>query len=320
MGGDGDDTQVIPYDSSHAWKEAFVLWLEGLSANTQRAYTCAWRSFLASCNCRPWEVGKAEVARWVDEMRRRGLSAATIHQRAAAISSFYQYCRDEYEIVAPDGKRGPLHEYNPAGAPSLRGTVNPYGKARTLTSAEARALLGAIPRDTVQGRRDFAIILTYLATGRRNSEVRLLRWGDFEDDGNRVWYRWSGKGKVDLRFELPRAVWMAIGAYLEAAGRIGTMGDEDYVFTALDGQPLSAERLRRLVKRYVRLAGMDPVKVKVHTLRHTAAMLRKEAGDTVDVISQFLAHSNLAVTQIYLHTVEGQRDTSWSRVEALLGL
>lgn len=112
---------------------------------------------------------------------------------------------------------------------------------------------------------------------------------------------------------------MAIRLYLQAAGRLGTMQEGDYIF-AIDGKPLSAQRLRRLVKKYARLAGLDEEKVKVHTLRHTAAMLRKDAGDPLDVISAFLAHSNLAVTQIYLHQVEGQRDYSWSRVEELLGL
>ena len=55
-------------------------------------------------------------------------------------------------------------------------------------------------------------------------------------------------------------------------------------------------------------------------LRPTAAMLRKQAGDDVEQVSGFLAHSSLAIPQVYLHQVEGQQDGSWSKVEALLGL
>jgi len=229
---------------------------------------------------------------------------------------------------------------------------------------EARALLQAIPRDTMQGLRDYALFLCYLATGRRNSEVRTLKWEAFEGAGDgerqfgerqageRVWYRWSGKGKSDKRYECPLPVWQAIHAYLKAAGRLEGIRSDDFIFTALsdhaarlpnvsgkiavvnevndriaDGEtwrpgltPLSMHEVGRLLKRYARLGGLDPGKVKVHTLRHTAAMLRKESGASLEEICQFLCHSSLAVTQIYLHEVEGKKDTCWSRVEALLGL
>ena len=57
-----------------------------------------------------------------------------------------------------------------------------------------------------------------------------------------------------------------------------------------------------------------------HKQRQEAAMLRKEAGDDLEAIQSLLEHSSLAITQIYLHKIEGKQDTSWSKVEALLGL
>jgi len=349
----------------HVWAEAFELWLESRpSDNTRRSYRGAWQAFLAFVDKDPWQVGKTDVARWLDELRRQGLSKSTLQVRVAAISSFYIYARDEYEVNKPDGTCAPLHDANPAAAKSLRTKVNPYGKARYLSTMEARALLQAIPRDTMQGLRDYALFLCYLATGRRNSEVRTLKWEAFEGAGDgerqfgerqageRVWYRWSGKGKSDKRYECPLPVWQAIHAYLKAAGRLEGIRSDDFIFTALsdhaarlpnvsgkiavvnevndriaDGEtwrpgltPLSMHEVGRLLKRYARLGGLDPGKVKVHTLRHTAAMLRKESGASLEEICQFLCHSSLAVTQIYLHEVEGKKDTCWSRVEALLGL
>ncbi len=47
----------------------------------------------------------------------------------------------------------------------------------------------------------------------------------------------------------------------------------------------------------------------------TAALLRKEAGDDLHTISSFLGHSNLSITQIYLHKIENHQDTSWLKVE-----
>ncbi|OGO69853.1 MAG: hypothetical protein A2Z49_09620 [Chloroflexi bacterium RBG_19FT_COMBO_56_12] len=341
-----------PVDRMRAWTDAFEAWMENLRAeNTRRAYRAAWRDFLAFADKMPWEVGKSQVAEWAAAIRRQGLSDATLQQRLAALSSFYSFTMDDYTVINPSGREVALHDYNPAASGKLRPKISPYGKAIYLSAEEARALLWAIKRTTVQGLRDYALFLAYLATGRRNSEIRMLRWGDFERNGGRIWYRWSGKGKDDMRNECPARLWEAIVEYLKAAGRLGKvseapdvpevpkegMRDEEYIFTALTNkaarlpnvsaaewvpgaQPLSMREVGRLLKRYARLAGLDAKKIHVHTLRHTAAMLRHEAGDNVEEICAFLAHSSLAITQIYLHRVEGKKDTSWSKVEALLGL
>lgn len=325
-------------DKTRTWLEAFDLWMGSLrSDNTRRAYRKAWDDFMAFTGKNPWVVGKADVVRWVEDLRARGLSDCTRQQRVAAISSFYTYAMDEFTVYLADGREMALHGQNPAAGKSLRPKVSPYGKAHYLNQEEARALLRAIRRTNVQGLRDYALFLTYLFTGRRNSEVRLLRWGDFELSGGRAWYRWSGKGKTDQRFELPAPAWEAIKAYLKAAGRLEGMEDGDAIFTALSNratrlptvnaetfrperQALSMREVGRLLKRYCRRAGLDSKRIHVHTLRHTAAMLRHEAGDDVEKICSFLAHSSLAITQIYLHRVEGQKDESWAKVETLLGL
>ncbi len=76
----------------------------------------------------------------------------------------------------------------------------------------------------------------------------------------------------------------------------------------------------RLLKKYLRKVGSDPTHITVHSLRHTAALLRKEAGEDLQSISSFLGHSDLSITQIYLHKIESHQDASWLKVESLLGL
>ncbi len=168
-------------DRMQAWADAFELWMSSLkSTNTQRAYRKAWDDFLAYSRKSPWMTGRSDVARWVDDMRLRGLSDCTLQQRVAGISSFYRYVTTEYTVTRADGKEVYLFDINPASGKSLRPHVEPYGKAISLGSAEARALLRAIKRNTLQGMRDYALFLTYLFTGRRNSEIRLLKWGAME--------------------------------------------------------------------------------------------------------------------------------------------
>jgi len=59
--------------------------------------------------------------------------------------------------------------------------------------------------------------------------------------------------------------------------------------------------------------------VGVHVLRHSAAKLRREAGESVEDVSRFLDHSSLAVTTTYLRRLEGQEDRSWREVAQAIG-
>jgi site-specific recombinase XerC len=75
--------------------------------------------------------------------------------------------------------------------------------ARGLGADEVRRLLAIIP-DTVPGRRDRALLLTFVLTGRRRSEVISLTAGDIGIEGDIAFYRYRGKGGKVGRRELPR--------------------------------------------------------------------------------------------------------------------
>ena len=72
------------------------------------------------------------------------------------------------------------------------------------------------------------------------------------------------------------------------------------------------------LRRYFRDAGLP--QAGVHIFRHSAAKLRREAGESVEQVSRFLDHSSLAVTTVYLRQLEGDRDTAWKQVAESLGL
>ena len=67
-----------------------------------------------------------------------------------------------------------------------------------------------------------------------------------------------------------------------------------------------------------RKAGLPPS--GLHVLRHTAAKLRRDVGESVESVSQFLDHSSLAVTTTYLRRLEGQRDAAWQGVATVIGV
>ena len=203
-------------------------------------------------------------------------SQATVAQYLCGISSFYHFAMTQHFVQDGRGGRHPLCADNPAEALE-RPKVTRYSRATYLQPGQARALLAAIPRDTVQGLRDFALLLIYLVTGRHNAEVCRLRWADFRQTGTQVFCTWDD-ATAEPR-ELPPRVWAAITDYLQAAGRLPEMQPGDAIFVALDeralhlptvdrvawerNRPLSSRQVAGLVKHYARLAGLDPQKVTV---------------------------------------------------------
>ena len=71
-------------------------------------------------------------------------------------------------------------------------------------------------------------------------------------------------------------------------------------------------------RRYLQDAGLPCS--GLHILRHSAAKLRRDAGESVEQVSQLLDHSSLAVTTVYLRRLESQRDGGWSKVATAIGI
>ena len=287
------------------WDLCKTNWLDSRrSANTKRMYAKALDDFLSSCQVALWEAGYQEFINWRAGMQSRNLKGSTINARLDALNSFYIFASCEYLIENDSGSLEPLAKYNPMNARSLRVKVKQYAKSRALSTAEVKRLLGSIDRSTLIGMRDYALLLGYLNLGRRNSEWRTARICDFEMSGNEMFYRWSGKGQVDNISSVPRELWQVINRYVSASGGRGM---SDYIFLNRWGNPLSAVGVGRMLGKYVKLARITG-RVRVHDLRHTAAMLRREDGADVEEIRTFLGHSSLLTTQVYLHRLERVAD------------
>jgi integrase/recombinase XerD len=70
--------------------------------------------------------------------------------------------------------------------------------------------------------------------------------------------------------------------------------------------PLSTQSVRNLVVKYTKLAGIDK-KITPHYFRHSFASLLLEEGVDIKYIQDFLGHSSISTTQIYLHTTSNQK-------------
>jgi len=236
----------------------------------------------------------------------RSPSSVTVGARIACISSFYRFLIRMGMVVS-----------NPCDA--LERPKTQQSLARGLSAEQVRSLLAVIP-DDVSGRRDRAIVLTLVLTGRRRTEVLNLKASDISIDDGRAFYSYRGKGGKQGRRELPRPAYDALLVTLVDIGKsLVTMNPEESLWqTGTLPSGLSSATFYARFRRYLAAAGLPPS--GIHILRHSAAKLRREAGESIESVSQFLDHSSLAVTTIYLRRLEGQEDAGWGKVAEAIGL
>jgi len=301
---------ALPSTASH-WDQALYAFLvekgnRSGSRRTVESYSrMLWRFF---ADTTPDRVTPAVVLSYAHGIGLSGKtpSPVTIGARIACLSSYFHF------LI-----RMGLATSNPCDLVE-RPRQSP-APARGFSADEVRKLLEVVP-DTIQGRRDRAILLVFVLTGRRRSEVMDLKASDITIEDSTVYYSYRGKGGKRGRRELPRPAWEAIRRTLDDCGNeLATMDPDESLWQA-GARPtgLSGSTFYARFRRYLVAAGLQPT--GLHILRHSAAKLRRDAGESVETVSAFLDHSSLAVTTTYLRRLEGVEDHSWERVAESIGV
>jgi site-specific recombinase XerD len=306
---------AFPEENLIGWERAMIAFLvekerRSGSRRTVEGYSRMLRDFFGRVSKAPDKVTVQEVFIWAHG---RGLSGrdpspVTIGARMACLSSFYRFLI-RMDIVGT----------NPCDR--LERPRTSPGPPRGLSADEIRRLLAILP-DSPPGLRDRAIILALVLTGRRRAEVFRMTAGDLTFEGEVCFYSYRGKGGKTGRRELPRPAVEALRAALAAYGKdLGIMGPGESLWpspAATSGEGLRSATFYGRFRRYLEKAGLPPA--GLHVLRHSAAKLRRDAGESIEEVSRFLDHSSLAVTTTYLRRLEGQEDLGWGKVAEAIGL
>lgn len=194
-------------------------------------------------------------------------------------------------------------------------------KKDALTSSQAKAILTGINRDTLAGKRDFAILALMTSCGLRTIEVARATIADMRNAGESAALYIQGKGRDEKTeyVKLAEPVEAAIRDYLKARGKAE---GKEALFTSTSnnnaGQALTTRSISGIVKEAMRAAGLDSERLTAHSLRHTAATLNLLAGGSVQETQQLLRHSNIGTTMIYAHNLERAANNSEARIAAAI--
>jgi len=257
------------------------------------------------------QVTRAHVIAWRRVLQQRGLSPATIRRMLSAVSSLFDY----------------LCERNAVADNPVNGVKRPpvengsEGKTPALGDAQARALLEAPPASTLKGKRDRAILATFLYHGLRREELCGLRVGDIEHRRGVPHFRVRGKGGK-LRFlpVHPRALSL-IHDYLEACGH--TDDGDGALFRSLRMRagaiaPASLHPdsvYHEVVKRHAKAANIDFPGLCVHGLRATAATNALDNDADIAKVQEWLGHASVATTRLYDRRRSQPEDSPTFRID-----
>ena len=260
--------------------QQFIAWLAGRSASiltTTRQDIVEYRRYLADTFNKSTAGRKLTVARkLLDEAVNRGLLT----------------------INPAQGVRG-YRSQSQAETPYL-----------VLTRTQARDLVDSIDRDTIKGKRDYALIMLLLKTGLRRSETAALNRHDLgQEQGHNVANIQHGKGDKQRHVKVPPDVVRALGEYLEVLDQTKPPGQSVEekaapLFVQIKkgdqvqlGQRISDGGIARMVKaraKAAKILGLSP-----HGLRASFITLAIEGGAALHQVQYAAGHSDPRTTERY---------------------
>src|SRR5215471_6431272 len=257
----------------------------GVKTTTIAGYRSAVRPFVEQRVRRGrLELGELRAADVTGFVLRacRGQQVGSAKYLVTALRSLLRY--RHLEGKAPD-----LAAAVPAVA-GWRGSQLPRG----LEQQQVARMLAACGRDTVVGRRDYAMLILLARLGLRRCEVAALGLDDLDWRRGELIIR--GKGDRQERLPLPTDVGEAVSAYL-LQDRPQVQSRRLFVSARAPFAALTSGALQTVVSRACDRAGI--ARFAPHRLRHTVATELLRAGAGLPDVGQILRHRSLSTTAIY---------------------
>jgi site-specific recombinase XerD len=277
---------------------------------TRRAYDADIRLFTSWCQDRgftPFPALPQTVSVFLSWGASQGAAVSTLERRAAALRYGHQIAGYESPTQS---------ELVKATLKGIRRTlgVAPVQKV-AVTVDRLQDILKHVP-DTLQGKRDKAILLLGFAGAFRRSELVALTVNDLieTDQGVRVLIRKSktdqeGEGQEIALYQGKLRVVDAIASWREAASI--THG---FLFRPLKkggkvlDQPLAAESVADIVKKYAGCAGFVPQEYAGHSLRAGFLTSAAENGASLFKMMEVSRHKSVDTLKGYIRRADLFKD------------
>ena len=275
------------------------LQLAGLSERTQEAYLRAVRKLAAHFRRPPDQLTEAQVREYFLFLKNeREFSPSALKIAHSGIKFFYTHTveRDWATLLK---LRVPRRKSLPD----------------VLTVEEVRRII-----DAVRTPHNKTYLWTVYSLGLRLQEGLALEVGDI-DSARMLVHVHRGKGAKDRYVPLPASTLAMLRQYwathrnprllFPATGR-----NRRRAPTATE--PMGKASVQGAMRRVVLQLGFRK-SIHVHTLRHSYATHLLEAGVNLRLIQQYLGHSSLQTTMVYLHLTSQGQEQARAAIDRLMG-
>lgn len=153
-----------------------------------------------------------------------------------------------------------------------------------------------------KGRRELTILSLLYDSALRISELLNLKVKDINLNDVKIVQVWNGKGNKDRKVPISDDTTNIIRIYINDYNK----QPEDYLFTNNRNEKLCSNTIRKILNKYCEKARNIDVTflehIHPHLLRHSKATHLINKGVSVLEVKEFLGHSSLESTQIYITT------------------
>ena len=278
--------------------EQFIdhLWMEhGLTENTLAAYRNDLAGFSSWLTCSQNElvsVSTSDVQSYLASKFEQGYKSRSSARLLSTLRRFYAWLLRDRRI-SEDPTR--LLESPKAERPL----------PVSLNEAQVEDLLNAPDTGDDIGYRDRAMLELLYATGLRVSELVNLQLSQVSIEPGVL--RIMGKGNKERLVPVGEVALDWLAAYMRHV-RPSLLQNKssatNAVFVTQRGKAMTRQAFWYMIKRQAVHAGIDPVKLSPHTLRHAFATHLLNHGADLRVVQMLLGHSDISTTQIYTHVAD----------------
>ena len=264
----------------------------GLASNTRLAYERDLRLFKEALGLKDNDalatVSREQVIRYMTGLKNKGLAAATIARKLAAIKSFYRFMTAEgYLEIDPA-------EVVEAGTKGIK-------LPKVLNQEEVLKLLEQPDLRTDEGYRDRTMLEVLYATGMRVSELLGL-----PVSGVNLQMKYIiafGKGSKERLIPIGSIAVEYLDKYLNVV-RPKLLHTKNpnvkNLFLSMSGNEMTRQRFWQIIRGYGHQAGLNK-ELTPHMLRHSFATHLLDNGADLRSVQELLGHSDISTTQIYTH-------------------
>lgn len=192
-------------------------------------------------------------------------------------------------------------------AKDVKGLRKPRGHRRDcLTVHQIHEALDSIDRDSLKGKRDYALFNLLARTGLRVIEIARAEIGDIKQESGQavLWIQGKGRSTKDDFVLLTNKALKPIRDYLSEREEVKENGP---LFISLSnrnyGQAMTTRSISRVVKRILKAINLDSERFTAHSLRHTAITLAIRGGADLHQAQAMARHSDPKTTMTYFHNL-----------------